>query len=82
MTEPRIEPMTCQELVEVITDYLEDRLPADDRNRFEQHLAACEGCRNYLEQMRQTIALTGRLPAEALTPDARERLLQAFRGFR
>jgi predicted anti-sigma-YlaC factor YlaD len=74
--------MTCQELVEVITDYMENRLPAYDRVRFEEHLGLCEGCRNYLEQVRQTIRLTGRLPEDALSPEGRDRLLQAFRTYK
>jgi predicted anti-sigma-YlaC factor YlaD len=75
-------PMTCQELVEVITDYLENRLASQDRRRFDEHLAACEGCHNYLEQIRETIRLTGRLPEESLSLDGRARLLEAFRGYR
>ena len=82
MTEEEGNPMTCQELVEVITDYLENRLPGPDRARFDAHLAACQGCRNYVEQMRETIRLTGKVPEEALPPEGRERLLEAFRGFR
>lgn len=73
--------MTCQELVEVITAYLEDALPAEDRARFDEHVAGCQGCRNYLDQMRETIRLTGRLPEEALSAEGRERLLEAFRGY-
>jgi anti-sigma factor RsiW len=74
--------MTCQELVEVITEYLEDRLPVEERARFDQHLALCEGCHNFVEQMRETIRLTGRLPEEALSPEGRERLLEAFRSYK
>jgi anti-sigma factor RsiW len=74
--------MPCQELVELVTEYLEDRLSPADRNRFEQHLAACEACRSYMEQFRQTIRALGRLPEEALGPDAQKTLLDAFRGWR
>jgi len=79
-----IEPlpeMPCQELVEVITDYLEDRLSPADRQRFEDHLAACDACRLYLAQFRETIRTLGRLPEESLSADARRTLLHAFRGF-
>ena len=74
--------MACQELVEVITEYLEGTLEAVDRSRFDEHLSTCPGCRNYLEQMRTTIRLTGMLRPEALSPATREGLLDAFRGWR
>jgi anti-sigma factor RsiW len=74
--------LTCRELVEIVTDYLEDRLSALDRRRFEEHLAACEGCANYVEQMRDTIRLVGRLTDDAIPIPARERLLQAFRDWK
>ena len=73
--------MPCRELVELVTDYLEDRLTPNDRARFEAHLAACEACRAYLDQFRQTIRTIGRLPEESLSPDAQKTLLDAFRGF-
>jgi anti-sigma factor RsiW len=73
--------MPCRELVELVTDYLEDRLSPVDRARFEAHLAACEACRTYLEQFRQTIRVLGRLPEESLSPAARTALLTAFRGW-
>jgi anti-sigma factor RsiW len=71
--------LRCRELVEVITDYLEGALPHDYRVRFEAHLAACDGCRDYLEQFEQAIALTGRVEAEQLPPGLRDELLSAFR---
>ena len=72
------EEMACNELVELVTDYVEGRLPPRDVSRFESHLAICEGCRNYLEQMRETIDALGHLPADSISPEARDRLLQAF----
>jgi anti-sigma factor RsiW len=74
--------LTCAEVVEVITDYLEARMPAHDRERFEEHLAFCDGCSTYLEQMRLTIAVTGRLRIEALPAPLEEQLLAAFRSWR
>jgi anti-sigma factor RsiW len=74
--------LSCQELVEIVTDYLEDRLAPEDRRRVEEHLAACEGCRNYLEQMRETIRLVGRLEEGSIPPPMREQLLRAFRGWK
>jgi anti-sigma factor RsiW len=71
--------MACRELVELVTDYLEERLSPVDRVRFEAHLAECEACRTYLEQFRQTIRALGRLPEESLSPEALDTLLVAFR---
>ena len=81
MIEKDLPEMPCRELVEVITDYLEDRLSPVDGARFEAHLAACEACRTYVEQFRQTIRALGRLPEESLSPEARNALLDAFRGW-
>jgi anti-sigma factor RsiW len=74
--------ISCQELVELVTDYLEDALPPAERARFERHLEGCGGCAAYLEQMRTTIELTGRLTLAQIEPDAEEALLQAFRDWR
>jgi anti-sigma factor RsiW len=71
--------LACQELVEVVTDYLEGALDRRSRRRFEAHLAACDGCEAYLEQIRTTIALSGRLRADALTPELRAALAGLFR---
>ncbi len=70
--------MNCQELVELITEYLEGTLSAPDRARFEQHLSGCTGCRNYLAQMRQTIQLVGALTPEAIPLQEQNELLQLF----
>lgn len=74
--------MTCRELVEVLTEYLEGTLPADDRISLEQHLEECLGCARYIEQMRQTIETLGGLSDESLAPETQRQLLQAFRGWR
>lgn len=73
--------MPCRELVELITEYIEDRLSPPDRARFEAHVADCDACRRYLEQFRQTIGALGRLPEESLSSDARKALIAAFRGW-
>jgi len=65
--------------VELVTEYLEDRLPVADRLRFEQHIAVCGPCHAYLGQMRETIRVTGELREESLSDDARETLMTAFR---
>lgn len=75
-------PMTCKELVELVTAYFEQALPAEDRARFEQHLSACPGCTAYVAQMRETIALVGELREEHVSPTAERRLLQAFRNWK
>ena len=74
--------MSCRELVELVTDYLENALPADERQRFEEHLAICPGCVTYVEQIRQTVAATGTLREESLPPGVRDELLATFRGWK
>jgi anti-sigma factor RsiW len=74
--------MNCKELVELITDYLEDALPLDERARFEAHLAACEDCQHYLQQMRTTIRLTGTLTEDSLRGRAWRELLTVFRTWK
>jgi anti-sigma factor RsiW len=74
--------MRCQELVELVSDYLEGALSPADRARFDAHLAACEGCTRYVKQMRLTIRLAGRLTAASMSPEARDALLRAFRDWR
>jgi anti-sigma factor RsiW len=73
--------MPCQELVEVITDYLEGALPERDRLRFEQHLAVCAKCREYVDQFRRTIAVVGAVREHELDPAVRAGLVEAFRGW-
>jgi anti-sigma factor RsiW len=74
--------LTCHEVVELITDYLEDVLPDEDRRRVESHLAECDGCSHYLEQMRETIRLTGMLTEEQVPEEQKQQLLAAFRSWR
>ena len=81
MIDKDLPEMPCRELVELVTDYLEERLSPLDRARFEAHLDECEACRIYLEQFRQTVRTLGRLPEESLSPEARNALLNAFRGW-
>jgi anti-sigma factor RsiW len=74
--------LSCQELVELVTDYLDGALPPAERVRFDAHIAGCDGCTGYLEQLRVTIALTGRLDPEQLDPAAEAALLEAFRDWK
>lgn len=80
MATPRAE-LTCRELVELVTTYLEDVMPAVELRRFEAHVEACPGCAAHLTQMRHTIEALGTLRQEEVPPHRRERLLAAFRGW-
>lgn len=74
--------MRCQELVELVTDYLEDRLSDDDRARFETHVGACRNCREYFRQMRETIGALGTLTPDSISPEVQDELLAAFRDWK
>ncbi len=81
MTAPRVE-MTCQELVELVTEYLEGTLAPSERERFEAHLGRCDGCTTYLEQMRQMITALGRLAEASIPEQVRQDLLRVFRDWK
>ena len=70
---------TCQEMVELVTDYLEDSLSWRDRRRFEAHLSGCDHCTEFLQQMRTTVALTGSLAGDDLSPVRQSEMLVLFR---
>ena len=74
-----ITPLDCRDLVELVTEYLEGTLSEADRRRFEEHLAECDGCTDYVAQMGVTIELTGHLRTDDVDPIALETLLDAFR---
>jgi anti-sigma factor RsiW len=78
----QLDDLTCRELVETVTAYLEGMLGAAERTSFEAHLAVCKGCRTYLEQMRRTIATVGTLSEDNLSMSDRERLLGLFRTWK
>jgi anti-sigma factor RsiW len=71
--------LTCQEVVELVTDYLEGALPPEEAALFEEHLELCDGCKWYVEQIRVTIAAVGRIDESDVPPELREGLLAAFR---
>ena len=73
--------LTCAELVELVTEYLEGGLEPDERERFEEHIGFCDWCLTYLDQMRQTIATVGRLREEDIPAELQERLLETCRGW-
>jgi anti-sigma factor RsiW len=74
--------LSCRELVEIVTEYLEARLSVEDRTRFELHLGYCDWCRTYLRQMRQVRDAAGELTEESLAPEAKSALLAAFRDWK
>ena len=74
--------LSCQELVELVTNYLEGALPPAERARFEEHLDTCRGCRAYVEQMRQTIRTLGQLTEESIPSRTKEELLRTFRDWK
>jgi anti-sigma factor RsiW len=76
---PELADLPCQELVELVTAYLDDALDAETRARFEQHIADCPGCATYLEQFRQTIDLLGTLDVQQLSDESLSAMRRAFR---
>jgi hypothetical protein len=74
--------VSCSEVVELVTEYLERALPADVTTRFEEHLNFCEGCIVYVEQVRATVGTVGRLREDDVPPHAKEQLLAAFRDWK
>lgn len=74
--------LSCKELVELVTDFVEDKLSAPARARFEMHLIYCAACRVYLAQMRETVRVAGRLSEDSLPQGSKEALLAAFRGWK
>lgn len=78
----RAAEVPCQQVAEMVTDYLEGALTAADRRRLEAHLAGCPHCTEYLAQMRETIRLAGRIAPEDLTPDMRTELTDLYRRWR
>jgi anti-sigma factor RsiW len=74
--------LTCQELVELVTDYLDGTLPTEELERFEEHLLYCRPCANHVEQMRETIRVAGAVSADDIDPVVADDLLAAFRSWR
>lgn len=74
--------MDCHVLVELVTAYLDGVLDLDTRARFDVHLTECDGCDNYLQQLRSTVDTLGKVGADELDPAFRDRLLTAFRDWR
>jgi anti-sigma factor RsiW len=76
------EGLSCQELVELVTEYFDGALSPQETLLFEQHAATCKGCGRYLDQMRRTIEIAGQLTPESIPPEAEAALLDAFRDWK
>jgi len=74
--------MNCRQVVELMTDYLDGTLSASDRERFEEHISGCDGCRAYLAELRITREVVGRLAAESIPKSVEDELLKAFRDWK
>lgn len=74
--------ITCQQVVELVTEYLEGALPPVDVARFEDHLNVCDGCAWYVEQIRMTVETVGRIDTSDVDPETRDGLVAAFRDFK
>jgi anti-sigma factor RsiW len=74
--------VTCRELVELVTEYLDRTLPPPERARFERHVASCAGCAAHVRQLRAIVRAAGRLSERSIPDEARDRLLLAFRGWK
>lgn len=78
----RRDDLVCQQVVELVTEYLDGALSRADRRRFDAHLRKCPNCTNYLAQMRATIRATGSLHQDDLTPEVRREFTELFRRWR
>jgi anti-sigma factor RsiW len=74
--------MTCQDLAQLVTDYLDGAMPAAERAVFERHLAVCPACVRFVRQMKATVETLGRVPPEAITPEVEGKLLEQFRSWK
>lgn len=73
---------TCKEVVELVTDYLENALLPGSRKQLEEHVADCPGCTNYIEQVRLTVAMLHQLAQEPVFPETKQELFEAFRNWK
>ncbi len=80
MTTPSTRDVSCQELVELLTDYLEGALTSDEVASVEHHLALCSGCAAYLDQLRMMIEALGSVTVKTLSDDSLDELIEVFRG--
>jgi len=80
--DPGAEALSCRELVELVTEFLEGALSPEDRARFDEHIGECVNCTAHLNQMRRTLRVVGRLTEGSVSAEARDALLTAFRDWR
>jgi anti-sigma factor RsiW len=73
--------LVCQQAVELVSDYLDGSLSRRDRKRLERHLADCDACTAFVEQMRETIAASGVVTPDDLAPEVLDTLTDLFRRF-
>ena len=73
-----VEDLACEEVVELVTDYLEDAMAPDERAVLKLHLVWCDWCATYFDQMRETIRLTGNLPEEDVPPPVMGALMETY----
>jgi anti-sigma factor RsiW len=76
------EHLSCQEVVELVTEYLDESLPTEDMTLFEQHLNVCEGCVWYVDELRTTVEMVGEIREEDVSPEMKDRLMGAFRDWK
>jgi anti-sigma factor RsiW len=81
MASDALQPLTCQELVELVTEYLEDALSPVDRDRFEEHIALCPMCRTHLAQLRVTVRALGELHERDIDPGVLAEMRASFRDW-
>ena len=74
--------LTCREVVELVTDYLEASLSPEKQGQLEEHVAHCPGCTAYIMQVQQTIGMLHTLSDEPVFPETKEELLQVFRKWK
>ncbi len=82
MMKPNKDELNCQEVVELVTDYLEQALLPDTLAKFEEHVAECPGCDTYIEQVQQTILMLRKLAEQPEFPETRQELLESFRKWK
>ncbi len=80
-TDPSADDIRCRELVDLVTEYLEGTLPAEQCKPFEEHLTTCPGCRIYLDQMRQTISMLEHLRQDPISEETQQHLVELFRNW-
>lgn len=79
---PTEDELSCQQVVELATDYLENSLLPEMRKRLEEHVAECPGCENYIEQMQLTIDMLHQIARASVFPKTKQELFQLFRDWK